>query len=71
MKLSNSGLRFVNIILTVVVVLLAYANSSLKQEMVEQSYNYRMDIHEKNDVLNDAISEIEELEDEVTRLKGE
>ena len=71
MKLSNSGLRFVNIILTVVVVLLAYANSSLKQEMVEQSYSYRMDIHEKNDVLNDAISEIEELEDEVTRLKGE
>jgi len=70
-KLSNSGLRFVNIILTVVVVLLAYANSSIKQEMVEQSYNYRMDIHEKNDVLNDAISEIEELEDEVTRLKGE
>jgi len=70
-KLSNSGLRFVNIILTVVVVLLAYANSSLKQEMVEQSYSYRMDIHEKNDVLNDAISEIEELEDEVTRLKGE
>lgn len=71
MRLSNNGLRFVNIILTVVVVLLAYANSSLKQEMVEQSYNYRMDIHEKNDVLNDAISEIEELEDEVTRLKGE
>jgi len=70
-KLSNSGLRFVNIILTVAVVLLAYANSSLKQEMAEQSYSYRMDIHEKNDVLNDAISEIEELEDEVTRLKGE
>lgn len=71
MRLSNNGLRFVNIILVVIIVLLAYANSHTKQEMIEQSYNYRMDIHEKNDALNQAITDIEVLHDEVAGLKGE
>lgn len=71
MRLSNNGLRFVNIILVVVIILLAYANSYTKQEMVEQTYKHRMDIHEKNDMLNQAITDIEILHDEIAGLKGE
>lgn len=71
MRLSNSGLRVVNTILVGVILLMGYHAIEFKQEVRDMEYGYRMDVHEKNDMLNESSKTIMDMKEELEALKGE